>query len=124
MGLMARLFGGKARRRLDEILAGRAVHRLDDVLGFGVKSRGKAQIRGNGWLALTSDELIFVMWLPVRDVRIPRSAVLEAGTVKSWLGKTVGARLLHVRWEEDEAAWQVRDIESWLGDLNAWRAAG
>jgi hypothetical protein len=116
MGLFSSLFGRKADARLDEIVAGRATERREPVLGLGIKSLGKGQTRGNGFLALTSDELIFVQWVPVREFRVARHE-LQAGTVRSWLGKRVGADLLHVAGPEDEAAFQVRDLDGWLAVL-------
>jgi hypothetical protein len=101
---------------------GDSAERCENVRGLGLESRGAKQVRGNGWLALTPDELRFRMWVPDRETRIPRAAVTKVGTKRSWLGKTTGRRLLVVRWRtpeggEDAMAWEVRDLESWLAAL-------
>jgi hypothetical protein len=95
-------------------LAGRARY-------LGRASAGRGQIRGTGDLALTADELVFVMWVPRRTLRIRRPDIEAVDTPKSFLGKTSGVRLLRVRWLEgetvDEAAWHVRDLDAWLRAL-------
>jgi hypothetical protein len=88
---------------------------------FGRASAGRGQIRGNGDLALTADELVFVMWVPRRTLRIPRPAIEAVDTPRGFLGKTSGARLLRVQWRDgdavDEAAWEVRDVDTWVAAL-------
>jgi hypothetical protein len=79
-------------------------------------------VRGNGWLVLTHEELRFRQWVPQHDTTIPLTAVTAVGTERWWLGKTVGSKLLCVRWRtadggEDAMAWQVRDLERWLAAL-------
>ena len=115
----------RARRlgaELDAELGG-ATLRKANVQGLGLESRGKGQVRGNGWLVLTEDELRFRQWVPNRETRIPRDAITEVDTPRSWLGKSVGRKLLVVRWRtpeggEDAMAWNVRDLEAWLGALH------
>ena len=73
-------------------------------------------MRGNGWLVLTDDELRFKQWIPAREDRIPLAAITEVSTPRVWLGKTVGRKLLCVRWRtpdggDDAMAWEVRDVE-------------
>ncbi len=113
----ARRLGGEMETEL-----GPGVRRKANVQGLGLESRGGAQVRGNGWLVLTDDELRFRMWAPDRETRIPLAAVSDVGTEKAWLGKWVGRRLLRVRWREangteDAMAWEVRDLEGWLAAL-------
>jgi hypothetical protein len=90
---------------------------------FGLESRGVAQIRGNGCLALTADEVIFVMWLPRRELRIPRERISLVERAGSHLGKTVGRPLLRVRFadeigRDDSVAWLVRDLLAWEAALS------
>ena len=40
-------------------------------------------------------------------------------TPKSWLGKSVGTKLLCVRWPGDAMAWEVRDLDAWLAALSS-----
>jgi hypothetical protein len=83
---------------------------------FGQESAGVGQVRGNGTLVLTSNVLIFEMWVPQRTVKIPLDRITSVDTVKSFLAKTRGVPLLRVSFQQenglpDAAAWQVRDVE-------------
>lgn len=105
-----------------EVLRGRAPQRLDDMANFfGLGSIGAVQARGNGCLALTDDELAFAQWVPQRLVRVRLSDVLGVEETRSHLGKSVGRKLLLVRWRvdggEDCAAWFVHDLDGWRGAL-------
>ena len=89
---------------------------------FGVDSRGAAQIRGNGVLAASDDEVMFLMWLPRRQLRIPRNLITGVQRVKSHLGKTVGRDLLKVSFTNSEGnpdsiAWHVDALEAWESAL-------
>jgi len=104
----------------DELSDG--LRRKANARGLGLESRGRGQVRGNGWLMLTDDELRFSQWVPSRETRIPLAAVTTVETKRWWLGKSVGSRLLCVRWRtpdgaEDAMAWEVRDLDGWLADL-------
>ncbi len=111
----------RQRAALEEEL-GDGVKRKANARGLGLESRGRGQVRGNGWLVLTDDELRFSQWVPSRETRIPLAAVTTVETKRWWLGKSVGSRLLCVRWRtpdgaEDAMAWEVRDLDSWLAEL-------
>jgi hypothetical protein len=90
---------------------------------IGVQSRGAGQMRGTGSLALTGRELVFLMWVPRRELRISREAIESVETGHGLAGKRTGAELLHVRWREtdtsDEAAWQVKDPDDWIAALRS-----
>ena len=114
----------RAKRAGAEVEAeiGGGVERKANAQGLGLESRGKAQVRGNGWLVLTHDELRFRQWVPNRETRIPLAAVTSVETSRWWLGKSVGSKLLIVRWRtpeggEDAMAWNVRDREGWVAAL-------
>ena len=98
---------------------GSAIERIENARGLGLESRGAGQTRGNGWLVLTPGELRFRQWLPDRETRIPRSDVSAVETPKSWLGKSVGTKLLCVRWPGDAMAFEVRDLDAWLAALSS-----
>ena len=90
---------------------------------FGIESKGVAQIRGNGCLAASDDELMFLMWLPRRELVIPRELVTGVDRVRSHLGKTIGRDLLKVSFTNSEGnpdsiAWYVSDIEAWESALS------
>ena len=105
---------------------GEGIVRRANAQGLGLESRGPTQVRGNGWLALTADELRFRQWVPERDTAIPLAAITDVATPRVWLGKSVGSRLLCVRWRtpdggEDAMAWAARDLEGWLAEIEAAR---
>ena len=61
--------------------------------------------------------------MPNRETRIPLGAVTEVKTERWWLGKSVGSKLLVVRWRtpeggEDAMAWEVRGLDEWLAALS------
>ena len=121
VGIRAR----RLRAGLEQEL-GDAAGRVANARGLGLESRGPRQVRGNGWLVLTPDELRFRQWVPDRETRIQLASVTAVETVRVWLGKTVGSRLLCVRWRtrdggEDAMAWEVRDLDGWLAALAARR---
>ena len=118
----------RARRLERELEAelGDGVRRKANAQGLGLQSAGRGQVRGNGWLVLTPDELRFRQWLPSRETRIPLRDVVDVETKRWWLGKSVGSRLLCVRWRtaegaEDAMAWNVRELDEWLGALEEAR---
>jgi len=115
----------RVRTELEEELGG-TIRRLANVSGLGLQSRGRGQVRGNGWLVLTAEELRFRQWIPQRETTIPLAAVTSVGTERTWLGKWVGSKLLCVRWRapdgsEDAMAWQVPDLDGWLAALHGKR---
>lgn len=122
MGLITGFFGRRAHRRhlqgLDLLLEEAGAN------SFGVESGGPWQVRGNGNLALTEDELLFAQWAPDRLLRIPRRSIVAASTTKSHLGKTIGRPLLQVSWtrengDHDSIALWVRDPERWIATLSS-----
>jgi hypothetical protein len=112
-----------AERRADlvAIAAGRATMRVENGANcFGRESLGRTQARGNGLLALFDDELVFLQWVPKRDIRIRLDRIITVDEVSGFLGKTVARALLRVAWRDPEG----RDIAVWsVRDLGAWRAA-
>jgi hypothetical protein len=91
---------------------------------FGLESKGPMQIRGNGCLAATKDEVLFIMWVPRREIRIPRPWIAAVERAKSHLGKTIFQPLLLVRYTNDQGmpdsvAWYVRDLPAWEAALSS-----
>ncbi|RMG00859.1 MAG: hypothetical protein D6726_10585 [Nitrospirae bacterium] len=112
-----------SRSRTDEVLkrfSGKEIILLEKAANFfGQESLGYAQIRGNGTLLLTGDEIFFQMWLPKKELQIPLSSILSVEVTRSHLGKTKGVRLLKVTFknpqqERDSVAWIVRDVDRWV----------
>ncbi len=84
---------------------------------FGQESLGHTQVRGNGVLVVTEDEIYFEMWVPKREFRILVSSIQSIETPRSHLGKTKGHPLLKVifqneKGERDSMAWLVKDVYS------------
>lgn len=91
---------------------------------FGKKSDGIKQIKGNGILILTYEELIFEMWLPKKSFKIPLMSVESMETSKSHLGKTKFRPLLKINFrnnenEIDTCAFLVANLEKWKEKLQS-----
>ncbi len=119
--LLARGRAGSAREDMPRRLYGERPELEGNARLIGVQSRGRGQMRGTGTLALISGELVFLMWVPQRELRIPREAIESVEPGHGVAGKRVGGKALHVRWRSnddvDEAAWQVKDLDTWLEAL-------
>lgn len=119
LGWFRRRAAAEARAELGED----RIRLLDDrANSFGVESAGVWQIRGNGCLAATDGEVLFVMWLPRRRIRISRDRIRAVERVRAHLGKSVGASLLRLRYINDSAqpdsiALLVRDLPAWEAEL-------
>jgi hypothetical protein len=129
--VVVRLFTGRLRARGRAAIEARFP--AGDVLlsetlaqSFGQASKGVTQLRGSGALALTSKELLFVMYAPERELRIPLASIEAVSLVRTHLGKTQGTDILHVRFSldgvEDSIAWRVPDPRAWSAKLEALRA--
>ncbi len=125
-----RLALGYFKKRFQEEIRRKFVgkHVVRESIGvnfFGQSSRGLGQIRGNGALVLTPDELYFVMFAPRKQLTIPLVTVTSVSTPRSHLGKTVGMRLLRVDFRsssgEDAAAWALRGVDEWTSDLRRFQ---
>lgn len=114
-GLKARSEAAKERVRAET--GGRATVFSEPANLFGIKSRGKGQVRGNCHVALTDEVFTFSMIVPLRTVTVPRSEITGVRSERSYLGKTVVKPLLVVTWTDDEAAFLVRDLDRWLEAL-------
>jgi hypothetical protein len=68
---------------------------------FGQESRGKTQLRGNGILLLTDQELFFQGILPKREFTIPLQQIQSVEIVKSHLGKSTFRNLVKVNFTND-----------------------
>lgn len=124
-----RLSIAAARMRLGAMLHGKPTLRIDERAQFlGLASIGPMQLRGLAVLALAEGELVSLQILVDRTVQIPTADIVSVGDVKSWLGKWIAQRLLHVVWRtpsgEESAAWRVRDLEGWKAAIEAARPRG
>jgi hypothetical protein len=109
----------RARKVLEQEFADRNVIKLSPMANFfGQESLGVRQMRGNGTLVLTDDELWFRRLLPKRDYSVPLNTITGVGTKKSHLGKTRFKPLLHVEYATpagpDSIAWDVPNVDEWV----------
>ena len=112
------------RLRSEQRLAPRGNPRLiANARSLGVTSRDNAQARGNGTLALYATELVFVQWIPERELVLDLASITGVSNVDSHLGKRVGGRLLKVIWADGDGpnsiALHVADLPEWTAALRA-----
>jgi hypothetical protein len=94
---------------------------------FGQESRGVTQMRGNGTLILTDSDLIFELWVPHAEFRIPLQRIQSLETPTTFLGKSRFAALLKVAYTNEQGmadamAWQVPDLSGWMRRINEARS--
>lgn len=84
---------------------------------FGVQSDGGKQLRGNGALVLSAQELYFIRALPRAEYVVPLDKIIAVEIVKVHAGKAVPYDLLRVEYRtdagEDAMAWWVEEPEAW-----------
>jgi hypothetical protein len=92
----------------------------------GQESRGMAQIRGNGFMALTDQDLRIMRAGPPAEWRISHHQIKEVTLEPAFLGKRRGMRVLVVTFEQagqrDRLGVYVRAAAAWKEDIA--RAAG
>lgn len=124
IGYIASILGFKnlEKKRAAEVLVRFKDQRIFGVSSranfFGQESLGKTQIRGNGILVLTENELFFQMWVPQKEWSIKLIKITGVENPRVFLGKTKGRSLLKVlfkneRNEADSAAWLVNKLSDW-----------
>lgn len=110
------------RKRAEELFADyhkdRIIYFSKEVDFFGQQSAGRTQLRGNGSLLLTSDELHFSRWLPKKSLVIPLDDIENIERVDSFLGKKKNRELLKVDFNNtqgnrDSAAWFLDNMHAW-----------
>ena len=84
---------------------------------FGEKSKGGKQIRGNGALVLTKDEVYFFRALPFKEYVIALKSITNVSLPTSFNGKSVFSKLLCIQYRtgsgSDEMAWAINNPEEW-----------
>ena len=123
---VGRRLRARGRAAIDERFPAAEVLRSETMAqSYGEQSRGAAQARGSGALALTKGELFFLLYVPERELRVPLSSIQATAIVRSHLGKTSGVKLLKVTFTtedgEDAVAWRVPDPDAWRAELDALR---
>ena len=90
---------------------------------YGIASKKFKQIRGNGVLILTKDEIFFGMFIPKIEIKIPLNSIIEIKTPKWFLGKTrfrptLAIVFINEEGKADSAAWEIRNLEKWKTKIN------
>ncbi|MFD3743274.1 hypothetical protein [Nocardia sp. NPDC058633] len=120
--LIARFTLRAVRRTAETAIAenfapGEAV-RSDPVANyFGRASKGGRQVRGNGALVLTETRLWFRRAGSDEPLQIPLASITSVDLVSSHAGTTIGRPLISVSFDDDSAAWYVRDPRQWRDDI-------
>ncbi len=90
---------------------------------LGEKSKGGKQIRGNGAIILTADQLVFIRAMPFKEYIIPINSIQRVSMPNSFNGKSVFSKLLCVHFvfkgTEDSIAWAIENPEKWQESIEA-----
>jgi len=90
---------------------------------FGEKAKGSKQLRGNGALVLTKNQLFFVRAVPLKEFKIPIRSISKVSLPASFNGKSVFSKLLCVHYtigeEKNSIAWEVKNPETWKNSIKA-----
>ncbi|MFD4354508.1 hypothetical protein ACFWPX_18280 [Nocardia sp. NPDC058518] len=84
---------------------------------FGRAAKGGKQVRGNGALVLTDTRLWFRRAGSDDPLEIPLASITSVDIVRSHAGKSIGRPLISVSFDDDSAAWYVRDSAQWRDDI-------
>lgn len=95
---------------------------------FGRESTGRWQLRGNGALVLTGEQLHFFQFLPQSELCIPLDAISEVTFTKRHLGKATLYDLVKVHFsvdgQPDTIAWYLTDPLAWKTRIEALKTSG
>ncbi|MCW8929980.1 MAG: hypothetical protein OQL19_07075 [Gammaproteobacteria bacterium] len=117
------------REEVEERFLGQKIIQQHNFAHFyGRESIGHFQIRGNGILIMTANELYFLKALPKREIRVPLKSISKVSNPRSHLGKTNIAKLLRIDFidegKPDAIAWMVgAEVEEWTQAVEEARKA-
>jgi hypothetical protein len=119
---MSKLFKKRIAAIKEQFKDKETILESDNANFFGQQSKGHRQLRGNGVLILTTEEIFFEMWTPKKILEIKIKNVLNVNIVKSFLGKSKFRDLLKVEFhneqgDHDAAAWLVFDLGKWFDEI-------
>ena len=84
----------------------------------GLESKGMGQVRGNGFIALTGENLRVTRAVPAAEWRIPHRHLKQVSLEPSFLGKQRGTPVLVITFEADgqidRLGVYVRDGADWV----------
>jgi len=121
---MVKLFKKKREQILEKFNEADIIQVSEKANFFGLESKGSKQVRGNGVLVLTKNELFFQMWLPKRIIKIPMGSIKDISTPTHHLRKTKHIKLLKVEFinqngNMDSSTWWVKDLKEWTAKITA-----
>ena len=116
------LIYSRIRKKLRKLIANK--FDKEEMLGattranfFGIKSKAGAQIRGNGALVLTRNDLYFLRAVPQKEYKISISSIRNVSMPRLFNGKSALVPLLCVNYDteygEDSIAWALKDAKKW-----------
>ena len=116
--MLKRLFKNRIKEVMDQFDEKEIVMEFYKANFFGLESWGRKQVRGNGVLVLTNNELFFGMFKPAKNLSIQLDSIIKIKTSdKSHLSKATFMRLLKITYlnegKEDTAAWLVNRLDDW-----------
>lgn len=117
--MVKKLFQKRTNEILDKFKDKDIIISTNNANFFGQQSLKSFQIRGNGVLVLTKEELYFEMWHPKKIVQIPITAIIKIESTKSFIHKTFFRKLLKIIFqnengEEDATVWWVSSLNDWI----------
>jgi hypothetical protein len=120
--IVKKLFQKRINEIIDKFNGKNIIISLNIANFFGQQSHKSLQIRGNGVLILTQEELYFEMLHPKKVLQIPTSAIIKVEITKSFLHKSAFKKLLKIMFqnesgEEDAVAWWVSSLDEWIEEL-------
>jgi hypothetical protein len=84
----------------------------------GLESKGMGQVRGNGFIALTGQDLRITRAVPAAEWRIPHQQIKQVALEPSFLGKRRGMKVLVITFEQegqpDRIGVYVRNGADWV----------
>ncbi len=110
------------RKRAEELFRNyhkdRIIYFSREVNFFGQKSKDGLNIKGNGSLLLTPDQLHFKKWMPDQDLIISLEDIKSVERVDSFMGKNKNRPLLKIDFNNkegdiDSAAWLLDNMHNW-----------
>jgi hypothetical protein len=116
------IFNNLKRKRAEELFRNyhkdRIIYFSREVNFFGQKSEEGLNIKGNGSLLLTPDQLHFKKWIPDQDLIIPLKNIKNVERVDSFMGKSKNRPLLKIDFNNkdgkmDSAAWLLDNMHNW-----------
>lgn len=115
--MFKKLFQKRISEVLDKFIEKKILISHTSANFFGQSSRKSLQVRGNGVLLLTEEELYLEMWHPKKILQIPISFIIKIEITKSFLHKSVFRKILKVIFtnqegEEDAAAWWITSLNT------------